>query len=237
MNGTNPPRTLRTVCGGLGAAIILASIALSMSFCPTGRAQMADSKSNGGWIELFNGRDLTGWQPRGKRETHEWQVAAGVTLKPDDEKLFAIQPGEGIHVNGATGRTDDILTELKHGDCEAHIEFVVPNGSNSGVYFMSHYEIQVFDSWGKDEVEYSDCGGIYCQWIDNKAVGGTPPRVNASKPPGEWQTFDVVFRAPLFDKDGNKIKNAMFEKVVHNGKVIHENVEVGGITRASMEGP
>lgn len=198
---------------------------------------MSDTKSEKGWIELFNGRDLSGWRALSKDGKHEWRVAGKVTLNPDDEKLFAIEPGEGIFVNGDKGRTANIATELNHADCEAHIEFVVPKGSNSGVYFMGHYEIQVLDSWGKEEVQYSDCGGIYCQWINNQAVGGTPPRVNAAKPPGEWQTYDVIFQAPRFDEKGNKTRNAMFVKVVHNGVVVHENVEVGGATRASMPGP
>ncbi len=198
---------------------------------------MPNSRSESGWMELFNGRDLSGWRALSQDGKHEWRVAAEVTPKADDETHFAIEPGEGIFVNGDTGRTANIATDLKHGDCEAHIEFVVPKGSNSGVYFMGHYEIQVLDSWGVKELKYSDCGGIYCQWIDKKPVGGAPPRVNASKAPGQWQTFDVIFRAPRFDANGNKTENAKFVKVIHNGQVIHENVELGGPTRASMPGP
>jgi len=198
---------------------------------------MSASDSEAGWIELFNGRDFTGWRAAKEGATHEWCVAGKVTPRPDDEKQFAIEAGEGIFVNGEKGRTANIATELKHGDCEAHIEFVVPKGSNSGVYFMSHYEIQVLDSWGVEELKYSDCGGIYCRWIDKKPVEGTPPRVNASRAPGQWQSFDVIFCAPRFDGNGNKIENAKFVKVVHNGVVIHENIEVRGPTRAAMPGP
>jgi hypothetical protein len=57
--------------------------------------------------------------------------------------------------------------------------------------------------------------------------------VNATKPPGEWQSFDITFRAPRFDADGKKVSNAKFVKVVHNGKVIHENVDLTGPTRAA----
>jgi hypothetical protein len=60
--------------------------------------------------------------------------------------------------------------------------------------------------------------------------------VNASKPPGEWQSFDITFRAPRFDADGKKIENAKFVKVVHNGAVVHENVELTGPTRAAISG-
>ena len=61
-----------------------------------------------------------------------------------------------------------------------------------------------------------------------------PPRVNASKPPGEWQTYDITFQAPKFDANGSKIANATFVKVVWNGQVIHEDVEVVGCTRGAM---
>ncbi|MGD8237937.1 MAG: DUF1080 domain-containing protein [Armatimonadota bacterium] len=235
MRSTKLSTTVRTA---LTVLAILASAALVLFLLSTmGGAGMSADEPEGEWTELFNGKDFTGWRALSRDGKHAWRVAKAVAPKPEDEKKFAIEPGEGIFVNGDTGRTANFATEMKHSDCELHIEFVVPKGSNSGVYLMGHYEIQVLDSSGKDEVKYSDCGGIYCQWIDGKAVGGTPPRVNASKAPGEWQTFDAIFRGPRFDKDGNKIENAVFVKVVHNGVVVHENVEVGGPTRASMPGP
>jgi hypothetical protein len=134
-----------------------------------------------------------------------------------------------------------LLSRHEHGDCEAHVEFVIPQGSNSGVYFQGRYEIQVLDSWGKpaERLGHGDCGGIYQRWDPNRkppGYEGHPPRVNASRPPGEWQTFDVIFRAPRFDADGKKVANARFVKVVHNGKLIHENVEVTGPTRAAAFG-
>ena len=188
-------------------------------------------------VRLFNGKDLSGWRSTAAQAEHEWTVAKRVKLDPGDDARFIVEPGTGVFYNGPHGRTTDLCTETRHGDCELHIEFCVPKGSNSGVYLMGHYEIQIFDSWGVPEPTYADCGGIYCQWINDQAVGGTPPRVNASKPPGVWQTYDVVFRAPRFDANGNKIANARFIRVVHNGIVIHEDVEVGGPTRASMPGP
>ena len=191
--------------------------------------------SQGGkWIDLFNGRSLEGWNGKSPDGKHEWLVAREVTLKPDDPKLFQIKPGIGLLVNGPTGRTADLYTDYKHGDCELHIEFVVPKGSNSGVYFMGRYEVQILDSWGEPTLRYGTCGGIYAQWIDGKSVGGYPPKVNASKQPGKWQSFDVIFRAPRFDADGNKIANAMFLSIIWNGQLVHENAELEGPTRGSM---
>jgi hypothetical protein len=82
-----------------------------------------------------------------------------------------------------------------------------------------------------------DNGGIYHRWINNQPVGGSPPRVNASRAPGEWQSFHIWFRAPRFDGAGKKIENARFVRVLHNGKLVHENVEVDGPTRAHMAIP
>jgi hypothetical protein len=119
---------------------------------------------------------------------------------------------------------------------EVHVEFCIPKHSNSGVYLMGRYEVQIYDSFGvvKDEYPGLECGGIYPRWIGDKNVGGSSPRVNVSKAPGEWQSFDITFRAPRFGPDGKKTGNARFVKVLHNGKLIHENLEVDGPTRATL---
>jgi len=186
------------------------------------------------WTDLFNGKDLEGWTARGP---HAWRVAGGVSLRPDNNRLFLVHPGTGIMVNGEDGRTADLYTLLEHGSCELHIEFCIPAGSNSGVYLMGNYEIQILDSWlmPEGELKYSSCGGIYARCIaaTRTAYDGHPPRTNAARPPGEWQTYDVLFRAPRFDAAGRKIANACFERVVHNGVVIHEQVECSGPTRGA----
>ena len=183
---------------------------------------------------LFNGKNMDGWLARGGAPEHAWTAAGDIALHPNDAKLLVPTSGEGIFYNGTTGRTADIYTETEHGDCELQVEFMVPQGSNSGVYLMGRYEIQILDSWGETELRYGTCGGVYCRWLDEKPVDGVPPRVNASKPPGKWQRYDITFRAPRFDASGNKIANATFVKVVWNGEVIHENVEVAGCTRGAM---
>jgi hypothetical protein len=183
---------------------------------------------------LFNGNDLTGWKFRGDAKRSKWQVAGDVSLVPDMPGRFTLLKrhfkDRGILVNGDDGQGVDLISEFKHGDCQLHIEFTVTKGSNSGVYFQGQYEVQILDSFGKadKDLAYGDCGGIY-----NTAK----PRTNASKAPGQWQTFDVTFEAPRFDDKGKKTANARFVKVIHNGKVIHENVEVKGPTTASLGGP
>lgn len=188
----------------------------------------ADDSDDKGWTSFFNGKDLEGWQTKGK-----WEAAAEVSLDPANESAFKIEAGEGVLVNGPEGRTENLFTEEEHGDIEAHIEFVVPKGSNSGIYFQGRYEIQILDSFGVKEPHYNDCGGIYQRWADDKGFDGHAPRENASLAPGEWQSFDVVFRAPRFDKKGKKTAPARFVKVLHNGTLIHEDVDLSGPTRAA----
>ena len=177
------------------------------------------------------GEDLASFrEPTGK-----WEIAGEVGLSPENERRLAWKPGTGIAVNGKTGITRSLISKFEHGDVDANIEFMVSKGSNSGVYFQGRYEVQILDSWGVEKPTYSDCGGIYQRWKDGKGYEGRPPRVNASRSPGEWQTFDVIFKAPRFDSGGNKVANAKFVKVVHNGKVVHENVELSGPTRAGLD--
>jgi hypothetical protein len=197
----------------------------------------------GGWIDLFDGQTLDGWSGREARGAaaagHDWRVAGGVALDPQDGTRLRIEPGNGIFVNGDAGRTVDLQSALQHGSCELHVEFCVPAGSNSGVYLQGQYEIQILDSWGTPpaELKYGSCGGIYARWIEETKTPyeGAPPRHNASRPPGEWQSFDVRFRAPAFDAAGKKVANARFERVVHNGTVIHEDVECTGPTRGAWQ--
>lgn len=183
-----------------------------------------------GATPLLNGKDLAGWVPQdGKPST--WFAT---TRLQGAGKALVATPGAGPIIVNGNGRTANLVTVLKHGDCELHVEFMVPEGSNSGVYLQGLYEIQVFDSFGHTEMKTSDCGGVYHRWIDEKPVGGSAPRVNASKKPGEWQSFDITFRAPRFDKSGRKTANARFVRVLHNGVEIQKNVEVDGGTRAHM---
>jgi hypothetical protein len=83
----------------------------------------------------------------------------------------------------------------------------------------------------------SDGGAIYHRWIDNKGVGGSAPSRNASRRPGEWQSYQIWFRAPRFDASGHKTENARFIRVLYNGLTVQNNVEVEGGTRAHMNIP
>ena len=201
-----------------------------------------DAAETEGWTQLIGQRGLAGWRtpagPFRRNPGDPWVDAGSVRQDADDEKRLVSGDGTGVLVNGRNGRTHNLFSRQEFADVELHVEFMVPKGSNSGVYLMGRYEIQVLDSWGVAKPKYSDCGGIYQRWDPGRGKGregyeGRTPRVNASRPPGEWQTFDIVFRAPRFDADGRKTRNAVFVKVVHNGQVIHEDQELTGPTRAA----
>ncbi len=191
------------------------------------------------WTALLGTGDFSAF----REGTGEWVVAGNVHQHPDDEKRLAWEAGADAVVNGESGKTANLVTLLEHGDIEAHIEFMVPKGSNSGIYFQGRYEIQVLDSWGVAQPQHSDCGGIYQRYHEGPGVAdgergyeGRPPRVNASKAPGEWQSFDVLFRSPRFDASGAKTANAAFPRVLHNGVLVHVNQELSGPTRAALFG-
>jgi hypothetical protein len=214
---------MRYFCG----CLVLVGFAGGLALAPAGEKKQESDKV------LFNGKDLAGWKFRGGDKAgakSKWSVVDSVALDPKMANRLVAKPGTGVLFSGDDGRGVDLLTETQHGDCELHVEFTVSKGSNSGVYFQGQYEVQILDSFGKPDkdLKYGDCGGIY-----NTA----PPKTNVSKAPGEWQSFDVTFQAPRFDDKNKKIANAKFIKVVHNGVVIHENVEVKGPTTAALGGP
>ena len=210
----------------------LAVCALALFVAVTGGshhrlAWAADSKP----AELFNGKDLTGWKPKDEKKS-KWQVCAvSWDEKKPNELLGGINnspDGKGSVMANIIGGSTDIISEAKFGDCTIEVEFIIPKGSNSGVYVMGEYEVQILDSFGKadDKLGPGDMGGIY----QNAA-----PKVNACKKPGEWQKFVIEFVAPQFEGD-KKTANAKFIKVTFNDKVIHENVEVKGPTPGGLTG-
>ncbi|MFK7850782.1 MAG: family 16 glycoside hydrolase [Akkermansiaceae bacterium] len=135
-----------------------------------------------------------------------------------------------------------LLTREEFGDVRIELEFMVPKGSNAGVYVAGRYEVQILDSWGREKFGSGDLGGIYQRWDPTlpkgeQGFGGIKPKVNAAKPPGQWQTMEIVFRAPRFDEEGKKYRDATFEKVLVNGQLVQENATTAGHTRAApLEG-
>jgi len=199
-------------------------------------AGVNDARAEAGVVHL-TGADLSAW----RGDTARWLVVGNTSSTTAEPNKLSITTGDGVIVNGAEGRTVNIVSKEEFRDVRAHIEFMLPKGSNSGVYFMGRYELQIYDSYGvaKDKYPGIECGGIYERWDESrspKGFEGHSPRVNVSRSGGQWQSFDVVFRAPRFDARGKKLSNARFEKVLHNGVVIHEDLEVLGPTRAGMTG-
>ena len=178
------------------------------------------------WTNLLAGDKLDSFTGKSER----WTFAKSVSLDGRNPKKLTFELGPGILVNGEKGNAADLYTNEKFGDVEIHVEFCIAKGSNSGVKFHGHYEIQILDSFGKKELTGDDCGGIYpraeltprYRYLDT----GIAPKVNACKAAGEWQGLDVIFLAPRFDTVGKKTANAKIVKAMLNDQVIHENQEM-----------
>ena len=192
----------------------------------------ADTKD--GQVALFNGKDFTGWTFTSDDAKGVWKVVSGVKADPSDPtKLVGEGAGggadKGVLLATPSKTGGGIVTAQSFGDVEFHGEFLVPKDGNTGVFFMGKYEIQSADSFGRPESELTelDCGGI--PWTKKAAT-------NACAKPGEWQTYNIVFRAPRFDASGKKTQNARFVSVTLNGKKIHENADVPEPTGGGIEG-
>ena len=178
-----------------------------------------------GEVFFAQGEGFEGWGD----DTGDWVNIGAAAMDLQEDTLLTTVPGSGVLVNGDLGRTRHLVSEFRHGDVHLQVEFMIPKGSNSGISFQGRYEIQIVDSWSEEIPYKGECAGIYARY-DEAARGGTewhPPRVNASLPPGEWQSLDIEFQAPRFDFLGNKIANAKFLRIEHNSVLVHENVEVG----------
>ena len=182
-------------------------------------------------LQPFNGRNLDGWKARPEGNTaSQWVVG---TAKPDpaNPKQFQVTTGGKELINNTTGHgksLDLYSTTARHGNAIITLEVMVPKESNSGIYVMGEYEVQVLDSFGNDNNPGpGDMGAIY---------GAQPPNKPKYRAPGEWNTFEIHWQAPRFDARGKKVANAKFLKVVLNGATIHENLEMPGPTPGGVDG-
>ncbi|MCE2395519.1 DUF1080 domain-containing protein [Candidatus Poribacteria bacterium] len=163
-------------------------------------------------VVLFDGKDLSNWT-KFDGGAPAWGVA---------DNAMTVTAGGG-----------DIVSREEFTDFLLHLEFMTPDmpdatgqaKGNSGVFLQGRYEIQVLDSYGIDVPGMGDCGAIYNQFAS---------LVNACKPPLEWQTYDVVFRAARVDESGEIEENARVT-VLQNGVVIQNNVQIQGATGGATD--
>jgi hypothetical protein len=158
-------------------------------------------------IYLFSGEDMSEWVDE-KGNKPGWEVKDGI---------MTVVPKSG-----------SIRTRQAFGDCQLHIEWRTPEKvvgesqgrGNSGVFFMGRYEIQILDNYNNRTYANGQAASVYKD---------SAPLVNACKAPGEWQSYDIVFMAPRFDKEGKLLREARFT-VLHNGILVQNNVKVKGTT-------
>lgn len=158
-------------------------------------------------VVLFDGTDLSAWEhPDGSPAG--WSVQDGAMV---------VEPGAG-----------SIQTKEDFGSVQLHVEWAAPaevegdgqNRGNSGVFLMGAYEVQVLDSYQNETYADGQAAAIYGQY---------PPLVNATRPPGEWQTYDIIFHRPHFGADGSLVKPARMT-VYHNGVLVHDHTTLTGPT-------
>ena len=173
-------------------------------------SQMAAAPADA--VVLFDGKDLSKWQGTGGKDA-TWEVRDG---------YMEVKPKSG-----------SIRTKDEFGDFQLHIEFATPEKvegkgqgrGNNGLNIFGRYEIQILDSY--NNVTYADgqAAAIYGQF---------PPLVNASRPPGEWQTYDVIFEGPRWNEQGELTRKASVT-VLHNGLIVHNKRELlGGVTHQKI---
>lgn len=165
-------------------------------------------------IVLFDGKDLSQWTD-GKGQPARWKIENGYME--------------------VVAKTGSIRTKQKFGDCQLHVEWASPvvvkgesqGRGNSGVFLMNIYEVQVLDCYKNKTYADGMTAALYAQY---------PPMVNACRPPGEWQTYDIVFKRPRFDDKGQVISPAFFT-VFHNNILVHDNAELTGPTTHKARPP
>ena len=158
-------------------------------------------------IVLFDGKNLSQWLSDKDGGPAKWKVENG-------------------YMETVRG-TGYIRTKQSFGDCQLHVEWASPakvsgrgqKRGNSGVFLMSNYEVQVLDSYNNKTYPDGMAGAVY---------GQSPPLVNASRPPGQWQSYDIIFRRPIFK--GDKVVKPATMTVLYNGVLVQDNFEIEGTT-------
>jgi hypothetical protein len=177
-------------------------------------ADVQPGKAPSDAVVLFDGKDLSHWHGENGGPA-KWKVERGYA---------EVVKGAG-----------SISSQEKLGSCQLHLEWATPlpatgtsqERGNSGVFLMGKYEIQVLDSYNNKTYADGQAAAIYGQY---------PPLVNACRPPGQWQTYDIIFRRPLFVSGGKLVRPARVT-VLHNGVLVQDNVELTGPTAHGQRPP
>jgi hypothetical protein len=170
----------------------------------TASSQSSPGRPPSDAVVLFDGTDLSNWRDS-EGKPSRWKLEGGALV--------------------STGGAGQIISVKEFGDCQLHVEFATPTDvkgnsqgrGNSGVFLFNRYEVQVLDSYQNPTYPDGQAAAIY---------GQHPPLVNASRKPGEWQTYDILFTAPRFK--GEELVSPAYATVFHNGVAVHNHVRILG---------
>ena len=159
-------------------------------------------------IILFDGQNMDSWEHVRSGEPSKWVV---------ENEILTVANGTGT-----------LVSKQAFGDIQMHIEWMASaniqgegqSRGNSGIFMQALFEIQILDSWENPTYVNGQAGSVYHQY---------PPLVNASRPPGEWQIYDIVFKAPIYNRD-NELESPAYITLFHNGVLVLNHVELLGST-------
>lgn len=225
-----------------GRLLILSvlSIAAFALTCPSPAQAQEDAlvhqtgAAENGWVELIGDNGAVGISNIKQGVTQ----CGGVSVA-DGSHVLTVNDGNGVLAAPKRVKNGNVFSKQAFGDCEVQLEFLIGKGSNSGIKLQGLYEVQLYDSHGKENPGGADCGGIYPHWEFKTQYWikkltytdkGYPPLVNAAKPAGEWQTLKIIFKAPRFNDSGKKTANARFDLVELNGVAVQKDVELDSAT-------
>jgi hypothetical protein len=171
-------------------------------------------------IVLFDGTTLDAWEPA-QAPDKMWRLEDGAMVVVPEK--FPPEVAATIVREKPEGKWSGLRTKQGFGDVQLHVEFRTPatikgkgqGRGNSGIFLMDRYEVQVLDSWENPTYVNGQLGSIYKQF---------PPLVNAARPPGEWQTYDIIFFAPRFADDGTVVQPARMTVLLNGVLVQHDSV-------------
>ncbi|NIJ44884.1 hypothetical protein FHR24_001323 [Wenyingzhuangia heitensis] len=154
-----------------------------------------------------------------KKSSKNWMITKNVSINRKENKLILSKKGKGVLTNlKRSKKNQNLISKQEHGNIELEFDVMLSKGVQSGIYLQGRYKVLLNDSWSNTKNSIQNIGNIEQQKMITTQ--------NMAKAPGLWQHVKIVFQAPKFDTDGNKIRNAHFEEIVVNNNLVLQNIAI-----------